>query len=514
MSKKIAGTAILITLITLLSKFVGFLRDVVLAATYGTTMNSDAFLLAQSIIGVITNLALAALGTTFIPIMSDYILHKSKAETNKFINVVYTFTIGLSIVICVLGFIFTDQLVWLFAPNLSSEASSLTAELTRIMLPIIVLTAIVTLSNAKLQNHGSYLAPAAIGFPLNFVLIFAMLFITDHFGVQGLAAALVVATFAQILLLLPFTRKLGYRFKIDFDFKEEGFRRIGILIVPIMIGSGIQQINTLVDRILASGLGEGSIAALNFSNRLSVFIIGLLSAAVVSIYYTSMSNYFSAGQNELFKKLLRNTVNVSILIIVPASVGFIVLRLPIVQLVFERGMFDRAASEMTAVALQYFTIGLIGFLLRDVLSRAFYALKDTRTAMINGSIAIGLNIILSIILVRFMGLGGLALGTSISGIVGSILLMNSLYKKIGDYGIRNICITLLKVLASSLVMGIVVHYCYQMVHSKSNINFLAVFTSVIVGVIVYGFGIVMARIDEVMSLKQAVFVRLKALRER
>src|SRR5690606_1654017 len=118
---------------------------------------------------------------------------------------------------------------------------------------------------------------------------------------------------------------------------------------PIMIGSGIQQINTLIDRILASGLPEGSIAALNYSNRLGLFIINLFSAAVYSVFYTSMSNYFTAGQSEQFKKLLRNTINVSFILVLPASAGFLVLRLPIVKMIFERGLFDSSASEVTAI---------------------------------------------------------------------------------------------------------------------------------------------------------------------
>lgn len=335
-----------------------------------------------------------------------------------------------------------------------------------------------------------------------------MLFFTDSYGIQGLAIALVIGTVFQIGLQVPFTRKLGYRFKLDFDLKEEGLRRIGVLIFPILIGSGIQQINTMVDRILASGLAEGSIAALNFSNRLSLFIIGLLSAVVGSIYYTSMSNYFSSGKDELFKKLLRNTINVSILLIIPATIGFIVLRLPIVQLIFQRGMFDSSASEMTAVALFYYTIGLIGFLLRDILSRAFYAIKDTKTVMINGSFAVGVNIVLSILLVRYLGLGGLALGTSISGIIGTVLLLVSLHKKIGDFGVRDILITFSKVSVASTMMGIAVYYSYKMVFPISSSNLIAVFLSVISGVLLYGVLVLALKINEVEAFKRMVLARL------
>jgi len=514
MSNKIANTAILITLITFLSKLSGFIRDVILASSFGTTLNSDAFIMAQSIIGVFTGLVLAALGTTFIPVMSDYLLYKSKDETKKFINVVYTVSIGLTIIICILGMIFTKQLVGLFAPSFSLVAHDLTVQLMWIMLPTIVLTTLVTLNNAKLQNHGKYLVSAAIGFPMNFIMIITMLFFTDSFGIQGLSIALVIGTLLQPLLQMPFTRKLGYPYKLQIDFKEDGLRRIGILIVPILIGTGIQQINTMVDRILASGLAEGSIAALTFSNRLGVFITGLLSAAVVSIYYTSMSNYFSAGKDELFKKLLRNTINISTILIIPASVGFMVLRLPIVQLIFERGMFDSTASEMTAVALFYFTIGLIGFLLRDVLSRAFYALKDTKTVMINGSIAVITNIVACIVLVRYLGLGGLALGTSISGIVSSVLLLISLHKKIGDFGLRNIILVFTKVLIASLVMGVTVHYCYEIIFAIIPSILLAVLICVASGAFVFGTLVLLFKIDEVEMFKQMVLSRLRLKKDR
>jgi len=267
-----------------------------------------------------------------------------------------------------------------------------------------------------------------------------------------------------------------------------------------------------VNRILASGLTEGSIAALNFSNRLSLFITSLFSAAIVSVYYTSMSKYFTTGEELLFKKLLKNTINISGLLIIPASFGLIVLRLPIVQLIFERGAFDSAASIMTSIALLYYTIGLIGFLLRDVVSRAFYALKDTKTAMINGSIAVIMNIILSIVLVPYLGLGGLALGTSISGILGTILLMFSLYKKIGDYGLRNIMYTFIKIIAASAIMAVTVHYFYIEIIGMVDSIFVSVALSIVVGIIVYVIAILLLKIEELNVLRNIVSKKFRRIK--
>ncbi|GAB6256318.1 murein biosynthesis integral membrane protein MurJ [Peribacillus sp. N1] len=508
MSNKIAITAIIITCITLFSKVLGFFRDVILAATYGTTYKADAFIMAQSIVEVVTSVVIVALGTTFIPVMSDYLNSKSKEETNKFLNVVYNVSTCVSLLICVLGMVFTKELVSIFAPNFSTEVQALTIQLTRIILPSIILMVFVTLNNAKLQNHGNFLIPTAIGFPQNIILITAMIFFTDSYGIYGLAVAVFVGTLFQVIIQLPFTRKLKYHFKFDFDLKEDGLRRIGVLIIPIIIGSGVQQINWIVDRMLASGLPEGSIAALNYSNRLNAFIIGLLSAVVTTIFYTSMSNYYSQGKEKEFKEMLRKTINILIILIIPASIGFFVLRLPIVKLIFLRGSFDIEAAEMTAYALYFATLGMIGFSLREVISRAFYAIKDTKTAMINGSIAVIINIVASIILVPYLGLGGLVLGTSISAIVGTILLMISLHKKVGDYGYRNILLIFTKILIVSIVMGIIVDYCYVIFYTATSNNIIPLLLSILVGMVFYVGMIILLKIEEVALLKQIIVVRV------
>lgn len=504
MSSKIANIAILITCITLLSKVLGFFRDVILAATYGTSFKADAFIMAQSIIEVVTSIVIVALGTTFIPVMSDYIHNKSRQETTKFLNVVYNVTIIVALIICLLGMSFTRELINIFAPNFSLETKNLTIQLTRIMLPSIVLMVLVTLNNSKLQNHGNFLVPTAIGFPQNIALIIAMVFLTDSYGIYGLAFAALVGVLFQLLFQLPFVYKLGYQYRFQVDLKEEGLRRIGTLIIPILIGSSVQQINFIVDRMLASGLSEGSIAALNYSNRLNAFVIGLLSATVTTVFYTSLSNYYSQRKYKEFKNMLQKTINILIILIVPASIGFFVLRFPIVKLIFLRGSFDIRAAEMTAYALYFATLGMIGFSLREVINRALYAIKDTKTAMVNGAIAVLINIIASISLVPYLDLGGLVLGTSLSAILGTILLMYSLHKRIGNYGYKNIILTFSKVVSVSLLMGVIVNYCYDFIYELSNSNLLGIILSVVSGFMFYCLLIMLVKINEVGDIKRIV----------
>lgn len=508
MSNKIVKTSIIIVFIALVSRLTGFIRDMAFAASYGLTINSDAFIMAQSIIEVINGLIFMALGTTFIPVMSNYLSSKSKAEINRFLNIVYTYFVLIAIIMCITGIVFTEQIVKLFAPNFAEEVYVITVQLTRIIFPSIILSLIATLNSSKLKNHGVFLIPSMMGMPMNLVMIVTMIIFNEMYSIHSLAYAVTFGALLQIALLYPSTKRLGYRFKLNFNYREDGFKQIIMLTIPVIIGSGIRQINIIVDKILSSGLREGSLSALTFSSRLNVFIIVIFLAPVISVYYTTMSNYYSKGKKSKFKNLLRSTINILAILVIPASVGLYVLRLPIVKLVYERGIFDTIASDMTANALRYYTIGLIGFALRDVLSRAFYAIKDTKSVMINGSIAVILNIIVSVILVPYLGVAGIAIGTSVSGLFGTVLLMVSLHLKIGDYGIKNIVITFSKVFLASVLMGIVVDNCYRVLMERTLPNVKVVIVSVLIGIVMYTITLLMLNIKEVDELKKLILFQL------
>lgn len=508
-NKKVAGIALIITIITFSSKLLGLLRDILLANYYGTSISSDAYVMAQSILSVFTILLVNGLGTAFIPMLSDYKVNRSESENKGLINNVYTVSFLLTAVISVVLLIFIKPVVGFFAPGFSSEAQHLTQMVTMVMIPTISLSVIVLLNNSFLQTRGSYFVPALYGFPSNLALIAGMVFFTSQFGIVGLGVAFSVGAVCQILFQMPALFKTGFQFKPERDFNNEGLRTLLILVIPTAIGTGIQQINSIVDRMIGSGLAEGSIAALNFSNKLGMFIMGLLFASISSVYYTAMANHRANNNMDEFKNLLKGTVNTLSLLIVPASVGFIVLRLPIVKLVFERGAFDGGASEMTAIALMYTAVGLLGFSLRDVFSRAFYALQDTKTPMINGSIAVVVNIVLDIALAGPLKVGGLALATSISGLTASILLFIALYKRIGDFGVKDMLNTFSKILIAAFLMGVCVHFTYTGLTAVAGSLLISLGGSILVGVAVYGVTVTLLGIKEVHSLLAVVTKKLK-----
>ena len=273
------------------------------------------------------------------------------------------------------------------------------------------------------------------------------------------------------------------------------------LIGPVLIGVAVNQINTMVDRTLASTLVEGSISALNYANKLNGFVMALFITSVGAVIYPMLSKLSSEDNKEKFISSVVQSINSVILLVIPISIGAIVLATPIVKLLFQRGEFDARATSMTAIALIMYSIGMVAFGLRDIIGKVFYALKDTKTPMINGAIAMIMNIVLNIILVKYLQLAGLALATSISAIVCIFLLFGSLKKKIGYFGQDKIIKTTIKSIVAAVVMGIVTYFVYNIVSNLLGLGFaneaVSLAISVGVGAITYGILVVVLKVDEI-----------------
>ena len=222
-----------------------------------------------------------------------------------------------------------------------------------------------------------------------------------------------------------------------------------------------------------------------------------------------MSIYYSDGKLEEFKKMLKNSINLLLLIVIPAMFGFIILAMPIVTLIFERGAFSKNASYVTSIALFYYAIGILGYSLRDMLCRTFYALRDTKTVMFNGIMAVILNIISRISLFPFMGIAGLALGTSISSIVATLMLILKLKNKIGDFEITQIIKTFFKVLFASILMGSSTYFIYNFIMKYNNSNTLSLLISIASSVLIYSILILLLKIEEVDYVKNIFLHKIK-----
>ena len=326
---------------------------------------------------------------------------------------------------------------------------------------------------AYLQVKENFIIPGLMPVPYN-ILIITSIIISVKISPYLLPWGTLIGLSLQFLFQLPFAMKKGYRYKSYIDVKDEHLKRMLWLIAPVLIGVAVNQINTIVDRTIASTLVEGSISALNYATKL-------------------------------------NTVT---LLVIPISIGAIILANPIVKLLFQRGEFDARATHMTAVALTFYSIGMIGYGLRDILGKVFYSIQDTKTPMINGVIAMILNITLNILFVKFtnMQLAGLAFATSISALFTITLLFISLKRKIGSFGGKSIALGMIKSLISGIIMAVVTLFTYNTMANLIGSGFIkeaiTLVISVAIGAIVYGISIIILKVDEVNIILDKVREKL------
>lgn len=484
MVKKSIQITLWIMIITVFTKILGFARETSIAYYFGASAESDAFYVAYMIPSILFASVTQSIGTTFIPVYTRMEKQSRLYFTNNLINIIGIFTIFLSAI----SIIFTPYLVNIFAYGFSEETKELTVTLTRILLIIMLSLAFNAIARSRLQSHERFLIPASITIPFNIIIIGYLIIFGSSYGIIGFAWVVVIASFFQSIYLLPSLFKTGWRYKLIFDWKEEGLQKILRLSGPVIIGATVTQINIVIDRMLASGLSEGSISALNYANKVNQLSFGIIVISIVSVLYPKFSQYGKANRLDELKKLTLYGIKILIIILLPIIFGGIVLAQPIIQVLFERGAFDATDTAMTSIAFAFYSIGLLGIGIRELLNRTFYSLQDTKTPMRNGILALTLNIILNLILVRYLEHGGLALATSISLTVTSILLFRSLTKKIGKIADKDLYLTFIKSIISSLIMAIIVYKIYYMAPlnlESSLYQLIWLSFSIFIGIVVY-----------------------------
>ncbi|HSI66961.1 MAG TPA: murein biosynthesis integral membrane protein MurJ [Planococcus sp. (in: firmicutes)] len=499
---------ILIMVLTIFSKFIGFFRDVTLSYFYGASGISDAYLISLVIPTVIFGFVATGISTGYIPMFSrieaKHGEERSKSYTNNLINILIVFCTF----IVLLGLIFTEFLVRIFASGFEGETLQLAVTFTRISIVGIYFTMIIRILSGYLNLKKYYVIPTLIGLPLNIVLILAIVLSARYDFVLLLAIGNVVAVVVQFLILLYFSFKKGFAYRFVFDIKDEYIRNMVILAIPVILGSSVNQLNKLVDRTLASQIIEGGISALNYANTLNLFVQGVFVVSISTVMYPLISKMASQGNITGLKRSLSQSIVGINLLVVPATIGSLFFATPIVELLFGRGAFDSQAVALTSSAFFFYSIGMVGYGLREVLSRAFYSLQDTKTPMINGAIAMALNIVLNLILSRYLGIGGLALATSIAALFGTALLFYSLRKKIGPLDTKGIASSFAKILTASLVMGATakLFYNYALPVAGSSSSLIA---AVALAVVIYALLVYAMKLEDMEAIIKGIKDKLK-----
>lgn len=458
-NKSIAKSASIIGFATLCSRLLGFIRDIVIARLFGIYVYAQAFVIAFRIPNLFRDLVgEGAANAAFVPVFSEYKRRYTDKEFWELANVALNLLLVIVTAITLLGIIFSPLIVRLIAPGFISDPHKLeiTIRLNRIIFPYILLISLAAYAMGILNSLRHFWAPAFAPCLLNIsIIVFALLF---GEGIKGLALGVLVGGVLQLAIQIPVLYKKGFHLNLFRRFKHPAAKTIGNLMVPRLFSSSIYQLNNFVDSIfgsLAFIVGEGGVAVLYYAYRLILFPLGIFSNALSQAILPTFSTQALEDNQSNLKTTLSFGLRATFFVMLPASVGFMVLAHPIIQAIFRGGKFDVYSATQTANALFFYSIGLFAYGATKILQSCFFALKDTATPAKVSFLALMVNIILNFILMRPLKLGGLALATSISGINTFLILFFLLRKKIHGFGIKIIIISFTRILLASLSMGFV-----------------------------------------------------------
>ena len=452
-------------LITLFGKILGLVREQLLAANYATGMEAAAFLLASRIPRTFFDVIFAsAISASFIPVFVEYLQKKGKDEAyalaNRFITMISTVTI----VMMLLGILFAEPLTWLIAPGYDIETVDLCVELLRMLFPTMLFTAVAFSFVGILQSLEEFNVPAALSVASNGVLILYYIFFNEKCGIFGLTIAFLIGWAMQAIIQIPALHQKGYQYRPDFHFKDEGLKKIGKLMLPVMVSTWIQPINFMVNTRFASQLSSGNVtngelgvSALEYANNLYTIIVGVFVLAIANMVFPKFSRM--TEDKKEFGLAVRGTLKAMIFLLIPMTVGLMALAEPVVTLIYKRGAFDLLATELTSKALFFFALGMVGYGVQNILSRAFYANQDGKTPFYSGLVSIVINAVLCALLLKPMGIGGLALAAAVSSTAAALVLLVPAVKQYPDILDKSLIGQFGKMLAAAFGMLVLVLGC-------------------------------------------------------
>ncbi|MFA5339898.1 MAG: murein biosynthesis integral membrane protein MurJ [Candidatus Omnitrophota bacterium] len=461
--KSLAKSAGVIGLGISASRILGFIRDIIIAAMFGTTLYADAFFTAFRIPNLWRDLVgEGAANAAFVPVLSGYAANKSKEEFWELARIILNVMVIVLAVITLLGIIFAPLIVsaiaWGFLGN--PEKFKLTVTLTRMMFPYIFLIGLTAYATGVLNSRKLFGA-TSFSQPLwNLVFILSAIFICPLMKepVTGLAIGVLLGGIVQLAVQLPPLMKMGMGWPRFDRFKHPASNEIGRLLLPRVFGSSVYQLNVFLDTALASLsdiVGKGAISAINYANRLWLLPLAIFSTAFSQAMLPTLSEHAARNEMEKFKQALSFSLRAVFFITIPAAVGLMALSEPIVRALFQRGSFDAYSTSITAPVLFYFSIGLCAYAGVKPLVSAFYSLKDTRTPVKNAVMVFLLNAALNFILMFPMKVNGLALATSLASIFNFFSLYFLLRKKIGPLGGREIFVSFVRAAIPGAIMAVV-----------------------------------------------------------
>ena len=469
-----------VTIISAIGKILGFAREAIIAAYFGASETADVFFVANMIPTLLYTVIGITIYSGIIPIYMEE-KEESQKKADKTMSVLGTLFLMFALFITIISFVFSEQLVKIVAPGFSKEQLELTSLLTRIMLPSICFLTITNIAAGVLNSHKKFISPALTATAQNIVIILSAFILADRYGVVGLSIGVLLGSVFQFLVQYPSFSKYDIKFNFAFRQEKTKIKETLFLFYPIIISSLTVQLNGVTDRVISSGLDEGSVSALNYAYRLMQLPLSVILMPLITVLYPSIVEAAITSMKNFIEIVIKGAKTI-IYLSIPFVIVMILCGQELIEIAFERGAFDRSATLLTVKIFVFYSLGLVFLALRDYLINCLNALKKTKLAMYTSIFMVITYVILSLVLSRFFNASGIALATTVASFLQSLFLLYFLWKQSKPE--KSIIIELVLDICKYTVAFAVVYFVSRPFYLMVN-NYPNLITLVIVTVIVF-----------------------------
>lgn len=499
MKKKMIGTQIIVILIIFVGKLIGFLRESILAARFGTSYEMDIYSFSMTMLLFLSTIGYS-ITTTVIPIFTRGKSKSKKSQeylANNLVNIM--FIIGL--IINFITIIFSENIVKIFAPGFSGKSLDLAKNMIVIMNFSLISIFIQSVISGILQAYNMFFASAAMATVGNIITIIYLIFFVDKYGIYGFGVSIIIAYLAQFLINLPSYKKLGFKYRFILKIKDQEIINIFKLTIPILISTCIIQLLSIITTFFGSLIGEGAISIFNYSNRLVNLTVEIFAIGMSMVVYPMLSNINIENDYKNFNNILNKSLSTMLFVIMPISILIITLNKEIVGFIYERNEFTRESTILTAKVLLILSPIIIFSSIRDLLNKVSYSLGEAKLTMNISIIMVILSLVGNFVFYKFFGIYALATVTTLINIIGTIFTFIFIKNKYKNINI-SIMYYINRIILSCTIMGVVSFIFKNIVLKKIENEFITIVFTGILGMLIYLVLIILLFIKDILEYKK------------
>lgn len=430
MSKLLLKNSLFVLILIALGKMLSFLRDIIISAEFGSTFKTDAYFAANSIPSIIFTAIVSSYIVLLIPTYKRIEVQSGFNIANLFVSRLINMFFVLSIFLSIFGYIFIEEFIYIVAPGFDQETKELAVFLGKILILSFPFSGVALILSTISNANNKYYAPHVIPIFSSLFIIVAVFLFSEHYGIVTLAIAGVVSFVFQLMIQVLISRKhFKYNFKAKFF--DSDIKKMSWLVLPIFLGFSIDQLNLLANTIISSTLLEGSLSSLNYAQRLQATITGTFSTAILTVTYPLISKLNAEKDFDRLTYILKSSLKGVFLLLTPIIVFLAFNSVSFVSIIYFRGKFDMDAVHLTSNVFLFYSINVLFISLREIILRLYYIKDQTRIPFISSIVSLFINIILSLIFVKFLGVSGLSLGDLVGSFVSLIILYSLIRNKTG-----------------------------------------------------------------------------------